>query len=144
MYTLSYFQGYKTKNEVMVSQSPLPEHTIDIWRLLSDFDCHTVIRLNPVTEDAPVSKYSLSLSLSLWYLSFSQELPLGVIKLSMLTHTFPHKPRRKSKVIICNHQADSLAHCMCGLMSDLVICKFRKVWSYMTPNVLTETGVINQ
>ena len=28
---------------------------------------------------------------------------------------------------------------MCGLMSDLVVCKFRKVWSYMTPNVLTET-----
>ena len=28
---------------------------------------------------------------------------------------------------------------MCGLMSDLVICKFRKVWSYMTLNVLTET-----
>ena len=26
-----------------------------------------------------------------------------------------------------------------GLMSVLVICKFRKVWSYITPNVLTET-----
>ena len=26
-----------------------------------------------------------------------------------------------------------------GLMSYLVNCKFRKVWSYMTPNVLTET-----
>ena len=31
------------------------------------------------------------------------------------------------------------AHVMCGLMSDLVICKFRRIWSYMTLNVLTET-----
>ena len=32
---------------------------------------------------------------------------------------------------------------MCGLMSDLVICKFEKAWSYMTPNVLTETWCLN-
>ena len=31
------------------------------------------------------------------------------------------------------------AHFMCGLMSDLGIYKFRKVWSCVTPNVLTET-----
>ena len=37
---------------------------------------------------------------------------------------------------IYNYQADSPLHC--GLMSDLVICKFRKVWSYMTLNVLTD------
>ena len=29
-------------------------------------------------------------------------------KVSMLTYTCPHKPPRKMKVIICNHQADSL------------------------------------
>ena len=28
-------------------------------------------------------------------------------KVSMLTHTYPHKPQRKTKVTICNHQADS-------------------------------------
>ena len=27
-------------------------------------------------------------------------------KVSMLTHTYPHKPLRKIKVTICNHQAD--------------------------------------
>ena len=45
-------------------------------------------------------------------------------KVSMLTHLYPHKPLRKTEVTICNHQPDS--HFMCGLMSDLVICKFRK------------------
>ena len=43
---------------------------------------------------------------------------------SMLTYIYPHKPLRRTEVTICNHQADS--HFMCGLMSDLVICKFRK------------------
>ena len=28
-------------------------------------------------------------------------------KVGMLTHTYPHKPLRKIKVTICNHQADS-------------------------------------
>ena len=34
---------------------------------------------------------------------------LGGDKVSrpMLTHTYPHKPLRKIKVTICNHQADS-------------------------------------
>ena len=27
-------------------------------------------------------------------------------KVSMLTHTYPHKPMSKIKVVICNHQAD--------------------------------------
>ena len=37
------------------------------------------------------------------------------------------------------------ARCTCGLMSEVVICKHRRVWSYMTLNVLTETrGVIKQ
>ena len=54
-------------------------------------------------------------------------------KVSILTNTYTHKPLRKIKVTICNHQADT------QLMSDLVTCKFRKVWSYMTLNALTET-----
>ena len=35
------------------------------------------------------------------------KLPLGDDKVSMLSHTYPHKPLRKTKVTICNHQADS-------------------------------------
>ena len=36
------------------------------------------------------------------------------------------------------------AHRMCGLMSDLVICKFSEVWSCMTRNSLLRPGVIKQ
>ena len=32
---------------------------------------------------------------------------LGGDKMRMLTHTYQHKPLRKIKVTICNHQADS-------------------------------------
>ena len=35
---------------------------------------------------------------------------LGGDKVSMLTHTYPHKPLRKIEVTICNHQADSLLY----------------------------------
>ena len=35
------------------------------------------------------------------------ESPLGSYKVSMLTHTYPHKPLMKIIVIICNQQADS-------------------------------------
>ena len=48
--------------------------------------------------------------------------PLEGDKVSMFTHTYPHKPPRNIKVTTCNHQADF----MCGLMSCLVVCKFRK------------------
>ena len=48
------------------------------------------------------------------------------------------KPRARRRVVICSHQADSPLYV--GLVSDLVICKFRKkVWPYMTPNIFNET-----
>ena len=46
--------------------------------------------------------------------------PLGD-KVSMLTHMYPHKTRRKIEVIICKITRLT-AHFMCGLMSDLLIC----------------------
>ena len=39
-----------------------------------------------------------------------QLLPLEGDKMSMLTHTYPHKLLRKIEVTICNHQADSLLY----------------------------------
>ena len=63
---------------------------------------------------------------------------IGGDKVSMLTHTYPHKPLRKIKVTIYAIIRLTTSF-MCGLMSDLVICKFRKVWLYMTPNILNET-----
>ena len=58
-------------------------------------------------------------------------------KVSMLTHTYPRKPLGILKGLYAI--TTLAAHFMCGLMSDLVICKFRKVWPYMILNVLTET-----
>ena len=43
--------------------------------------------------------------------------PLEGDKVSMLTHTYPHKPLRKIEVTICNHQADS------------PLCVWPNVWS---------------
>ena len=50
-------------------------------------------------------------------------MPLGGDKVSMLTHTYPHKPLRKIAMSICNHQADSQLYVW---LDDLVICMFRK------------------
>ena len=38
------------------------------------------------------------------------------------------------------HYAVTRLTVMCGPMSDLVFASLEKAWSYMTPNVLTETG----
>ena len=48
--------------------------------------------------------------------------PLGD-KVSMLTHIYPHKARRKIEVTICKITRLT-AHFMCGLMSDLLICTY--------------------
>ena len=42
-------------------------------------------------------------------------------KVSVLTHTYPHKPWRDIEVTICKITRLT-AHVMCGLMSDLLIC----------------------
>ena len=55
----------------------------------------------------------------------TSSLPLGDDKVSMLTHTCPHKPQRKIKVTI-SKITRLTTHFLCGLMSDLVICKFWK------------------
>ena len=49
---------------------------------------------------------------------------LGSGKVSMLTHTYTHKPLRKIKVTICNLKAT--ADFNCDQIAGLVICKFRK------------------
>ena len=45
--------------------------------------------------------------------------PLGVIKASVLTHTYPHKPQRKTEVAdyIGYAMTRLTAHFMCGLTS---------------------------
>ena len=68
----------------------------------------------------------------------SRLFPSGGDKVSMWTHTYPHKLLRKIKVTICNHQADRSLYVWPNVWSGN--CKFRKkIWLYMTLNVLTET-----
>ena len=51
---------------------------------------------------------------------------IGDCKVSMLTHTHPHKPLRKIKVATCNHQADSSLFVWPGVWSgDL---RVERVW----------------
>ena len=68
--------------------------------------------------------------LSVWVLDQTITItitPLWGDKVSMLTHIYPHKPRRKTEVTICKITRLT-AHFMCGLMSDLLICNcLRKV-----------------
>ena len=50
---------------------------------------------------------------------------IGGDEVSMLTHSNPHKPLRKIKVMKCNYPG-LVARFMCGLMSDLVIASLEK------------------
>ena len=72
-----------------------------------------------------------------WLAAWSK--PFGVIKWAcepIHTHT---NPWGRWKWPYANAITRLIAHFKCSLMSDLVICKLKKVWSYMTRNVLTET-----
>ena len=70
-------------------------------------------------------------------------LTLGGDKVSMLTLAYPHKPLRKIKVTICNHQADRtlcVAWCLIWWIASL-----EKLWSSMdTKCPYWEPGVIKQ
>ena len=54
-------------------------------------------------------------------LKICQHVYLWGDKVSMLTHIYPHKPWREIEVTICKITR-LIAHFMCGLMSDLLIC----------------------
>ena len=59
-------------------------------------------------------------------------------KVSMKTHTYPHKPLGKIKVDICNHQVDSPFYLWPDVCSGDMQAQ-KRAWSYMTLNILTET-----
>ena len=68
------------------------------------------------------SKFDIVVVISALYLTY----PLWRYKVNIpgeYVCPYTHKPPRKTAVTICNHQA---AHFMYSLMSDLVICRFRK------------------
>ena len=65
---------------------------------------------------------------------------LGVDKVSMLTHTYPHNPWGRLKLPYGITRLT--AHFMCGLMSDLVICKFKKYGHTWHRKSLLRPGVV--
>ena len=73
------------------------------------------------------------------------ECSLGVIKLA-LSHTHPCKPLTYIPTLTPDNSKSGpsaitslIAQFTIGLISDFVICKQYRVWSYVTLNVLTET-----
>ena len=69
--------------------------------------------------------------------------PLGTDKVSILAHTYPHKPLKKIKMTICNHQADSPLHVWPDVWSgDLQVYKMcSHTWHRMS---LLRPGVVKQ
>ena len=53
-------------------------------------------------------------------------------KVSMLTNTYPHKPMRKIKVTICNHQVEVSFYLWPSICSGDLQAK-NSEWSYTTP-----------
>ena len=73
-------------------------------------DMHNVIRItaghvNSITKQAKTRVSPMCLHLNMFH--SHKFFPLRGDKVSMLTHTYPHKPLRNTEVTICNHQTDS-------------------------------------
>ena len=52
-----HLQGYKQRNAYIVTQSPMTNTVIDMWRLLADHESCTVVMLDDcdVTDDVRIS-----------------------------------------------------------------------------------------
>ena len=69
--------------------------------------------------------------------------PFRGIRVIMITHSCPHKPLRKITVAICSHQVDIPFYTWSDVCFGDLQAKER-VWSYMTPNILTKTKCYNK
>lgn len=47
----SYEQIGNQRQNVIMTQAPLPETIEDFWRLVFDYKCHTIIMLNEATAE---------------------------------------------------------------------------------------------
>ena len=43
-------QGYRASNAYIVTQMPLPHTVIDLWRMVHEHKCGTIVMLNPWDE----------------------------------------------------------------------------------------------
>ena len=84
-----------------------------------DNDCKQLkLFHNPIVSGSIAGGDSIQ-NATLLYFSLSGD------PVSMLTHIYPHKPRRKIEVTICKITRLTV-HFMCNPMSALLICKFIK------------------
>jgi len=44
------FQGYKRRNEFIITQMPLSTTKTDFWRLVEEHDVHIIVMMNNVSE----------------------------------------------------------------------------------------------
>ena len=53
------FQGYRNRNAFILTQMPLTHTVIDLWRLVYEHKCGTIVMLNPWDENDPVRRTML-------------------------------------------------------------------------------------
>ncbi len=53
------FQGYKHKNAYILTQMPLPHTVIDLWRMVYEHNCGSIVMLNPFLEEDEVGRSHL-------------------------------------------------------------------------------------
>ena len=52
----SEIQGYKHKDAFIVTQMPLPTTVLDLWTLIFDHKCKTIVMINPLNPMDEVSR----------------------------------------------------------------------------------------
>ena len=55
-----FIQGYKSKNAYVLTQMPLPHTVIDLWRMVHEHKCGSIVMLNPWDETDPVRKHFIT------------------------------------------------------------------------------------
>ena len=56
-------QGYKSKNAYILTQMPLPHTVIDLWRMIHEHKCGSIVMVNPWNDDDTVCGERLQLNL---------------------------------------------------------------------------------
>uniref|UniRef100_F7AJJ9 protein-tyrosine-phosphatase n=1 Tax=Ciona intestinalis TaxID=7719 RepID=F7AJJ9_CIOIN len=83
-----YVDSYSSKNEFLVTQMPLPNTVIDIWRLIYDHNCSSIVMMNDVTEHDQTCRQYWPDQGSAIYGSFTVELLTKDDEVDVVTRLF--------------------------------------------------------
>ena len=50
IYVVEIAQGYRNRNAYIITQMPLPHTVIDLWRMVFEHKCGTIVMLNEWDE----------------------------------------------------------------------------------------------